>query len=137
MEFDLALATRESQDNPVYYVQYAHARICSILRQAAEKAIKADIGQSGLLVEPEEQKLLKTLSTFPAAVEGSALELAPHKLIFYLMELAGQWHSYYNKHKVVGDDPALSGARLALVETLKVTLSNGLTMVGLSAPEKM
>lgn len=137
MEFDLALATRESQDNPVYYVQYAHARICSILRQAAEKGVTADYGQCRLLVEAEELKLLKTLSTFPAAVESSALELAPHKIIFYLMDLAGQWHSYYNKHKVVGEDPALSGARLALVETLKVALHNGLTMVGLSAPEKM
>lgn len=137
MEFDLALATRESQDNPVYYVQYAYARLCSILRQAAEKGVRADVGHSELLVEAEELKLLKMLSTFPAAVENSALELAPHKIIFYLMELAGLWHSYYNKHKVVGEDAALSAARLALVEALKVALYNGLTMIGLMAPEKM
>ncbi len=137
MEFDLALATRESQDNPVYYVQYAYARLCSILRQAAEKGVQADVGQSERLVEAEELKLLKTLSTFPAAVENSALELAPHKIIFYLMELAGLWHSYYNKHKVVGEDASLTAARLALVEALKVALYNGLTMIGLSAPEKM
>jgi arginyl-tRNA synthetase len=137
MEFDLALATRESQDNPVYYVQYAYARLCSILRQAAEKGVRADVGHSELLAEAEELKLLKMLSTFPAAVESSALELAPHKIIFYLMELAGLWHSYYNKHKVVGEDAALSAARLALVEALKVALYNGLTMIGLSAPEKM
>lgn len=137
MEFDLALATRESQDNPVYYVQYAYARLCSILRQAADKGVRADVGHSELLAEAEELKLLKMLSTFPAAVESSALELAPHKIIFYLMELAGLWHSYYNKHKVVGEDAALSAARLALVEALKVALYNGLTMIGLSAPEKM
>lgn len=137
MEFDLALATRESQDNPVYYVQYAYARLCSILRQAAEKGVKADVGHTELLVEAEELRLLKMLSTFPAAVENSALELAPHKIIFYLMELAGLWHSYYNKHKVVGEDASLSAARLALVEALKVALYNGLTMIGLSAPEKM
>jgi arginyl-tRNA synthetase len=137
MEFDLALATRESQDNPVYYVQYAYARLCSILRQAAEKGVRADVGHSELLVEAEELKLLKMLSTFPAAVENSGLELAPHKIIFYLMELAGLWHSYYNKHKVVGEDASLSAARLALVEALKVALYNGLTMIGLSAPEKM
>jgi arginyl-tRNA synthetase len=137
MEFDLALATRESQDNPIYYVQYAYARLCSILRQAADKGVRADVGHSELLAEAEELKLLKMLSTFPAAVESSALELAPHKIIFYLMELAGLWHSYYNKHKVVGEDTALSAARLALVEALKVALYNGLTMIGLSAPEKM
>jgi arginyl-tRNA synthetase len=90
-----------------------------------------------LLVEPEELKLLKTLSTFPATIESSALELAPHKIIFYLMELAGQLHSYYNKHKVITDNIPLSRARLCLIKALQVVLHNGLGMVGLSAPEKM
>lgn len=140
LEFDLALATKESQENPVYYVQYGYARLCSIERQAAEKGIPdtdpATIDTS-LLVEPEELKLLKTLSTFPATVESSALELAPHKIIFYLMELAGQLHSYYNKHKVITDNIPLSLARLFLIKALRVVLKNGLNMVGLSAPEKM
>ncbi len=140
LEFDLALATKESQENPVYYVQYGYARLCSIERQAAEKGIadsdSATIDTS-LLVEPEELKLLKTLSTFPATVESSALELAPHKIIFYLMELAGQLHSYYNKHKVISDNVPLSRARLFLIKALQVVLKNGLNMVGLSAPEKM
>ncbi len=140
LEFDLALATKESQENPVYYVQYGYARLCSIQRQAAEKGIPdtdpATIDTS-LLVEPEELKLLKTLSTFPATVESCALELAPHKIIFYLMELAGQLHSYYNKHKVITDNIPLSRARLLLVKALQVVLKNGLNMVGLSAPEKM
>lgn len=140
LEFDLALATKESQENPVYYVQYGYARLCSILRQAAEKGL-AEIDPTtvdmALLVEPEELKLLKTLSTFPATIENSALELAPHKVIFYLMELAGQLHSYYNKHKVITDDLPLSRARLYLIKTLQRVLKNGLEMVGLSAPEKM
>ncbi len=140
MEFDLALATKESQENPVYYVQYGYARLCSILRQAAEKGL-AEVDpattETALLVEPEELKLLKTLSTFPATVENSALELAPHKIIFYLMELAGQLHSYYNKHKVITDDLPLSRARLCLIKALQGVLRNGLNMVGLSAPERM
>ncbi len=140
MEFDLALATKESQENPVYYVQYGYARLCSILRQAAEKGL-TDIDPASVemarLVEPEELKLLKTLSTFPATLENSALELAPHKIIFYLMELAGQLHSYYNKHKVITDDLPLSRARLCLIKALQRVLKNGLSMVGLSAPEKM
>jgi len=140
MEFDLALATKESQENPVYYVQYGYARLCSILRQAAEKGlteIDPAHAETTLLVEPEELKLLKTLSTFPAILENSALELAPHKIIFYLMELAGQLHSYYNKHKVITDDLPLSRARLCLIKALQRVLKNGLNMVGLSAPEKM
>jgi arginyl-tRNA synthetase len=140
MEFDLALATKESQENPVYYVQYGYARLCSILRQAAEKGLTdrgPAIADLALLVEPEELKLLKTLSTFPATLEISALELAPHKIIFYLMELAAQLHSYYNKHKVITDDLPLSRARLCLIKALQRVLKNGLSMVGLSAPEKM
>jgi arginyl-tRNA synthetase len=140
LEFDLALATKESQENPVYYVQYGYARLCSILRQAMEKGI-GEIdpanAETALLVAPEELKLLKTLSTFPATIENCALELAPHKIIFYLMELAGQLHSYYNKHKVITDDLPLSRARLCLIKALQGVLKNGLNMVGLSAPEKM
>jgi arginyl-tRNA synthetase len=140
LEFDLDLATRQSQENPVYYVQYGYARLCSILRQAGEKGIPLpDFAgvDATLLQEPEELKLLKTLSSFPATVEGSALELAPHKYIYYLMELAGQLHSYYNKHKVITEDLALTRARLCLIMALQVVLKNGLTMVGLTAPERM
>ncbi len=140
LEFDLELATKKSQDNPVYYVQYGHARLCAILRQAAEKGFSEpefDVADSILLKEPEELRLLKAMSTFPATIEGSALELAPHKFIFYLMELAGQFHSYYNKHKVITDDIPLSRARLCLIKALQVVLKNGLEMVGLSAPTSM
>jgi len=140
MEFDLDLATRKNQENPVYYVQYGHARLCSILRQAAEKGIKKesyDNIDSSLLQEPEELNLLKTMSTFPVMVENAALELAPHKAIFYLIELASQFHSYYNKHKVLTDNVPLSQARLCLIDALRVVVKNGLDMIGLSAPEKM
>ncbi len=141
LEFDLALATRQSQENPVYYVQYAHARLCALLRQAAERGIATDepasLADLALLAAPEELKLLQSLSTFPATVEACALELAPHRLIFYLLELAGQLHSYYNRHKVLGDDPALSRARLALVQVLRLVFANGLAMVGLTVPERM
>ncbi|SDO82903.1 arginine--tRNA ligase [Desulforhopalus singaporensis] len=140
LEFDLALATRESQENPVYYVQYGYARLCAILRQAEEKNVQLepfDQIDATLLKEPEELKLLQTMSGFPAVIENSALELAPHKVIFYLLELAGQLHSYYNKHKVLSDDPALSKARLCLIVALQIVLKNGLDIIGLSAPERM
>jgi arginyl-tRNA synthetase len=140
LEFDLDLATKESQENPVYYVQYAHARLSSILAQAGEKGVEkvafADVDPA-LLVQPEEMQLLKTMSAFPAMIEAAALELAPHKVIFYLMDLAGQFHSYYNKHKVITEDKSLSQARLCLIEALQLVFRNGLSIVGLSAPDKM
>ncbi len=140
LEFDLELAKKQSQENPVYYVQYGHARLCAILRQAAEKGFAEpvfDADEAALLTEPEELKLLQTMSTFPASVETSATDLAPHKIIFYLMELAGQLHSYYNKHKVITDNIPQSRARLCMIKALQVVVKNGLDMVGLSAPERM
>jgi arginyl-tRNA synthetase len=139
MEFDLELATRQSQENPVYYVQYAHARLCSVLAQAKKAGLTpaGDLGALSLLTEPEEMQLLQTLAAFPSLIESSALELAPHKVIFYLMDLAGRIHSYYNKHKVIGDDLPLSSARLALVMALLTVLKNALTISGLRAPEQM
>jgi arginyl-tRNA synthetase len=139
MEFDLELATRQSQENPVYYVQYAHARLCSVLAQAKKAGLApaSDVNALSLLTEAEEMQLLQTLAAFPSLIESSALELAPHKVIFYLMDLAGRIHSYYNKHKVIGDDPSLSSARLALVMALLTVLKNALAISGLQAPEKM
>lgn len=140
LEFDLDLATKESQENPVYYVQYAHARVCSILRQAVEKGVAlpttADADLS-LLVEPEEVGLLKQMGSFPTLIESCAMDLEPYRVIFYLMELAGLFHSYYNKHKVISDDGALSRSRLCLISGLRTVFGNGLKLVGLSAPEKM
>ncbi len=140
LEFDIGLATKESQENPVYYVQYGHARLFSILRQAKEKGVELrsfeDI-DAALLGEPEELQLFKSMAAFPAMIENSALELSPHKVIFFLMELAGQFHSYYNKHKVISEQKEMSEARLCLIEALRVVLKNGLEFVGLTAPQEM
>ena len=140
LEFDLGLATEESQENPVYYVQYGHARLCSILRQAEEKGVPLvafDEIDSSLLNQPDDLVLLKSMAAFPGMIETAALDLAPHRVIFYLIELAGQFHSYYNKHKVISDDLQLSKARLVLISALRIIFGNGLHFVGLSAPEQM
>ncbi len=140
LEFDLELAIKESQENPVYYVQYAHARLCSIDRQAAEKKVLPVLPDQvplERLHEPEEYRLLKTLADYPALVAGAAEGLAPHRIIFYLLDLAGLFHSYYNKHKVITDDPDLTAARLRLCRAMRIVFRNGLHLVGLNAPEKM
>ena len=140
LDFDLELAKRQSNENPVYYVQYAHARICSILRMAAERGIEAPgFGQmdGGRLNLPEEVDLIKAITRFPEVVEGAAIALEPHRLTFYLNDLASLFHSYYNRNKVVSDDGALTGARLFLVRSVSTVLKNALRMLGVSAPEKM
>ncbi|OGQ95696.1 MAG: arginine--tRNA ligase [Deltaproteobacteria bacterium RIFOXYD12_FULL_57_12] len=140
LEFDLALAARESQENPVFYVQYANARLASIDRQAAAKGVaRQPLAQVALarLSQPAERTMLKSLAAFPGLVEGAALDLEPHRIIFFLIDLAGQFHSYYNQHKVLSDDPELTQARLWLAEGLRLVFSNGLQLVGLSAPENM
>ena len=144
IEFDLDLAKQQSQENPVYYVQYAHARLCSIERQAKELGVAlptaAEAGDATLLGRldlPEELTLLKMLAAYPELISDAARDLAPHRLVFYLMELAGAFHSYYNRHKVLGEDAELSRARLLLAGALKKVLRNGLALIGLTAPERM
>jgi arginyl-tRNA synthetase len=139
IEFDLDLAKKQSQENPVFYVQYAHARLCSIEKQAVEQGMAVSSADQALhrLVEPEEHALLKTLADYPQMVAGAAADLAPHRVIFFLMELAGQFHGFYNKHKVLTDDSELTRARLALCGGLKRVFRNGLHLVGLTAPESM
>jgi arginyl-tRNA synthetase len=140
LDFDLELAKRQSNENPVYYVQYAHARICSILRMADERGLAAPAtGQmdAGLLRLPEEIDLIKAITRFPEVVEGAARTLEPHRLTFYLNDLAAIFHSYYNKNKVLSDDGPLTGARLFLVRSVLTVLKNALKMLGVSTPEKM
>ena len=140
IEFDLDLAKKQSQENPVFYVQYAHARLCSIERQALEQGVAVDsvrIRRCIGWLKPEEYALLKTLADYPQMVAGAAADLAPHRVIFYLMELAGQFHGFYNKHKVLSEDVELTRARLALCGGLKRVFRNGLHLVGLTAPESM
>ncbi len=140
LDFDLELAKRQSSENPVYYVQYAYARICSIIRMAAERGIAAplyDETELALLKLPEEITLIKTITRFPEVVEGAARTLEPHRLTFYLNDIAAIFHSYYNKNKVISDDGALTGARLFLVKSVRTVLKNALSMLGVSTPEKM
>jgi arginyl-tRNA synthetase len=140
LDFDLEVAKRQSNDNPVYYVQYAHARICSILKMAQDRGIAlpvyADINPT-LLREPEEINLMKIMARYPEMIEGAAGSLEPHRITFYLNDLAGTFHSYYNKNKVVSDDEKLTAARLFLVDAISIVLQNALKILGVSAPEKM
>ena len=141
LDFDLDLAKSESADNPVYYVQYAHARICSVLRQAAEKGLAVDptAGTRNLdrLVEDHETGLLKTLARYPDVVESAALAHAPHQVTHYLRELANDFHTYYNAHPFLVADPDLRDARIKLVLATREALRNGLNLLGVSAPESM
>lgn len=140
LDFDLAVATRQSSDNPVYYVQYAHARIRSIFRQAAEQGIEVpawrDVDLSPL-TGPEEQALIKLLLAYPAAVEAAARACEPHRVAYWLGELAGLFHPYYRGHRVIQDDRGLMRARLALCAAVGQVLANGLELLGVSAPESM
>ncbi len=174
LDFDLELAKQQSSDNPVYYVQYAHARISSMFRVAQERQVSlpkiADVNPS-LLIHDEELGLIKTLAQYPFVLEGSALALEPHRVTFYLQDLAAQLHAYYNKHRVlppldstltiddktqegaletiekeVGSEnepvndiltPAVTAARLALLRQVQTVLRNGLTLLGITSPEKM
>jgi arginyl-tRNA synthetase len=140
LDFDLELAKKQSADNPVYYVQYAHARICSIFDNAREKGLTPEdissipISKLGTL---EEMALIKFLDSFPEVVEASALSFEPHRITYYLQELAGLFHSFYNKNRVIGDNVDLSAARIFLLKCTAQTLKNGLLLLGVSAPERM
>ncbi|MEE9357305.1 MAG: arginine--tRNA ligase [Sedimenticolaceae bacterium] len=141
LDFDLDLAKSQSSDNPVYYVQYAHARVCSVLKQAAEKGINVEVTDGvthlDLLTEEHEQALLRTISRYPEVVETSALNEEPHQLTHYVRELANDFHTYYNAHPFLVEDDALRDARIKLILAIRQVLKNGLNLIGVSAPEKM
>jgi arginyl-tRNA synthetase len=140
LDFDLDLAKSESNENPVYYVQYAHARICSVFRQAEERGIQAPSGedvQFDLLSLPEEKEMMKLLGTYPDIVEAAAMTLEPHRIPFYLQELATRLHAYYFKHRIVSEEHERTLARLFLVGAVRTVIKNALNLVGVSAPEKM
>ncbi|MBN2254784.1 MAG: arginine--tRNA ligase, partial [Deltaproteobacteria bacterium] len=140
LDFDLELAKRQSNENPVYYVQYAHARISSIIRTAIERGYAipayADIDVT-LLTLPEELALIRAIDRFPELIEGSAISLEPHRITFFCNDLASLFHSYYNKNRVVSDDEGLTKARLFLVKCIGIVLRNALRILGVSAPERM
>ena len=140
LDFDLDLAKSESNENPVYYVQYAHARICSVFRQAEERGIRAPSGedvQFDLLSLPEEKEMMKFLGTYPEIVEAAAMTLEPHRIPFYLQELATRLHAYYFKHRIISEEHERTLARLFLVGAVRTVIKNALNLVGVSAPEKM
>jgi arginyl-tRNA synthetase len=137
LDFDLDLAKSESQDNPVYYVQYAHARVCSVFAQWGGDPGQLVRAPLAPLSHPRELSLTQRLGEFPEAIESAARELAPHSLAFYLRDLAGEFHSYYNAERILLDDEAQRLARLALCAAIRQVLANGLSLLGVSAPEKM
>ena len=141
LEFDLELAKSRSNDNPVYYIQYAHARIASVFRQLTEKsfAYDAENGRNTLsaLAEPQEKALMTTLSRYPEVIMLAANNRAPQHLVHYLRDLANDFHSYYNAHAFIVDDAGIRDARLALISATRIVLANGLDILGVTAPEKM
>jgi arginyl-tRNA synthetase len=140
LEFDLELAKKQTSENPVYYVQYAHARLASVFRLAGEKGIAWQTVPRTVLERltlPEEITILKLLAGYPDVVEAAASHLEPHRITYFLTELAGQLHSYYYKHRFISDDEALSQARLLLVQGIKAVLDHGLGLLGVESPEIM
>ncbi|MBM2827161.1 MAG: argS, partial [Dehalococcoidia bacterium] len=136
-DFDLELAVRQSSENPVYYVQYAHARIASVLGYARERGIDWSQGDVSLLTTEPELSLIRKMVQLPELVEVAAQSLEPHNLPHYAMELATLFHSFYTQCRVVSDDMELSRARLKLVEAAKIVLARTLTLMGMTAPEAM
>jgi arginyl-tRNA synthetase len=137
LDFDLDLAKSQSQDNPVYYVQYAHARVCSVHEQWGGRVEDLLDVDAAPLDSEQELALLQKLIDYPAAVEDAAREMAPHLIAFYLRELAGEFHSYYNSVRVLVDETPLRLARLALATAVRQVLRNGLDLLGVGAPERM
>ncbi|HSP98119.1 MAG TPA: arginine--tRNA ligase [Candidatus Dormibacteraeota bacterium] len=140
LEFDLELATRQSSENPVFYVQYAHARICTLFRKAAEEGVAVpDAAGADLeaLVEAEEQEVVRLLAQMPDVIEDAAAEREPHRVVFHLIEIAGAFHRCYNRHRILGVEPRVRDARLYLARAVQRVLQLGLELLGVRAPESM
>jgi arginyl-tRNA synthetase len=140
LDFDLEVAKQKTNDNPVFYVQYVHARISSILRKAEENGVGVggwDAASTTRLDTPDDIQLIKTLGRFPEVVVTSARLLEPHRVTFYLLDLAAAFHSYYNRQRVLSDEPALTRARLSLITGVRQVIRNGLELLGVSAPDVM
>ncbi|MDA3869802.1 MAG: arginine--tRNA ligase, partial [Gammaproteobacteria bacterium] len=141
MDFDLDLAKSQSNENPVYYIQYAHARVCSVLNQLKEKNLSYDVEQGhanlAQLTESHETELITKLGIYPDLLEKAALNAEPHTLVHYLRELANLFHTYYNAHQFIVEDDAMRNARLNLIHSTRQVILNGLDLLGVSAPESM
>ncbi len=141
MDFDLKLATSRSNENPVFYVQYAHARVCSVLRQLEEKGLERNVEQGmehlNKLTEEHENALLVSLARYPEVLEKAALQYEPHQLVLYLRELSHEFHTYYNAHQFLVDDGSIRNARLNLICAVRQVLANGLGILNINTPESM
>jgi arginyl-tRNA synthetase len=138
MDFDIDLAKKQSEENPVYYVQYAHARVCNILAHAVAKGIAlAENYDLRLLKTPDELAVLRKLAEFPDAISKAAQFLEPHRLTLFLQELAAVFHHFYHDHRVVSDEAGLTQARLRMVEGVRLVIANALRLLNITAPEKM
>jgi arginyl-tRNA synthetase len=137
LDFDLDLAKSQSNENPVYYIQYAHARICSVLDQWGGDLAGLAAADLGRLESPREFALANRLASFSEIIEAAALELAPHSVAFYLRELAADFHAWYNAERLLIDDAELRDARLALACAVRQVIRNGLALLGVSCPDSM
>ena len=140
LDFDLELAKKQTPENPVFYIQYAHARVCSILEKAKDKGIelkKLDEVRFDLLASPEERELMKELTLLPDEIKEAAESLEPHRLTTYLMGLATLFHQFYTRHRVISEDKELTSARLLLIKAVKIALKDTLNLLGITAPQKM
>ena len=139
MDFDIELAKSNNSNNPVYYIQYAHARICSIFRQAKENKMpyKFNNENLNLLTEESELNIIKKLSSYPDVIISSTEKYEPHLLTNYMRELAQEIHSYYNKYQILITDDKLRNARIALIESAKYVFKNSSKIIGINMPEKM
>lgn len=141
LTFDIDLAVSQSNDNPVYYIQYAHARVCSMMRKLADNqwtwSATSDANTLDRLSEDAEKALMKKLAAYPELIKNAASQCEPHIVANYLRELAGDFHSYYNAHKMLIDDEGLRNARLSLSDAVRQVLANGLSLLGVSAPQEM
>jgi arginyl-tRNA synthetase len=141
LDFDMELAKSQSNDNPVYYIQYAHARICSVFRQMPEKGYTYNQNEAladlSVLTESHEIKLLSALARYPEVIENAAQAYEPHQLVYYLKDLANDFHTYYNASHFLIDNNEVRNARLALIVATKQVIQNGLSLLGVSSPEEM
>jgi arginyl-tRNA synthetase len=141
LDFDMELAKSRSNENPVYYIQYAHARVSSVLRQLNERGLTHDVahGIASLhkLKEPQELQLLKRISAYPEVVRQGAAQRAPHSLVHYLRDLANDFHTYYSAHQFIVEDAGVRAARLDLALATQTVVRSGLNLLGVSAPDTM
>ena len=138
LDFDLTLAKTQSSENPVYYIQYVHARICSIFREAGSRGVSlSENPHLSCLSLPDEIKLMKMVARFPDVISEGARQREPHRIPFYLLDLSREFHAFYQNHRFLGETPERTQARLALAKAVKTVVSNGLSLIGVSAPESM